>query len=77
MLNFVTIVNKSCKCDLYHLGEPYNLDGKHTLVEKMFFMIGLLDCVVYKAMLFMPFLVVYAMCSCIHVIMEACFLPMK
>jgi hypothetical protein len=46
ILNFATIVNKSCKCDLYHLGEPYNLDGKCTLVEKMVFMIGLLDCVV-------------------------------
>jgi surface polysaccharide O-acyltransferase-like enzyme len=29
ILNFATIINKSYKCDLYHLGEPYNLNGKH------------------------------------------------
>ncbi len=26
--NVATIVNKSYKCDLYHLGEPFNFDGK-------------------------------------------------
>ncbi len=71
ILNFASIVNKSCKCDLYHLGEPYNLNGKHTLVEKMVFMIGLFGLWSLESH------VVYAIFSCICLVMEACFLLMK
>jgi hypothetical protein len=39
--------------------------------RKIVFMIGLLDCVVQKAMLLMPFLVIYAMCNYIFLIMDA------
>jgi hypothetical protein len=39
----------------------------------MVFMASLLDCVIQKAMSFMPFLVIYATCSCICIIMDAMF----